>query len=192
MSDDSKPRNFVLDLLFLSNASSFIATAVLALAFCLCCAIALGLIALESHYTKTYNPTGVAHLIAAGSSGATAWPGWVAAVFFLIALRRLRRGDPEPPAGRTPVAERTVSELRAGLRSEYRTVRIALVAVVLLSTVDLARAAGIAWLGIRGTVWAHSVVAFTILEAIGWIAATLMLTMWARTFNEQLAQWGAV
>ena len=102
MSDDSTsaPRNVVLDLVFLSDASSFIARAALALAFCICCAIALGLIALESHYTKTYNPTGVAHLIAAGSSAATAWPGWVAAVFFLIALRRLRWMLRETPISR--------------------------------------------------------------------------------------------
>jgi hypothetical protein len=192
MGDDSEPRSVVLDLLFLSETTRAMAATAIAVAAAVCTAAAVGLIALESHYAKVSNPTGIAHLMATGSSAATVWPGWLAAGFFLIALQRLRRGDPEPPAGRTPVAERTVSDLRAGLRSEYRSVRIALLIVAVLSTVDLARAAGIAWLGIRGTTWAHTVAAFTILEALGWIAAALALTVWARTFNRQLAQWGAV
>jgi hypothetical protein len=192
MNDDPPDRNVVLDLLFLNRTSPPVTAAILVVAFVVCSATALGLIAAENHYAAASNPTGLAHLIANGSSAATIWPGWIAAIFFLIALRRLQGGEPEPPAGRTPIAQRSVSDLRAGLRLEYRNVRIALVAVAFLSVIDLARAVGIAWLGIRGTTWAHSVMLFTILESIGWVAATLALTLWARNFHEQLAQWGAV
>ena len=41
-------------------------------------------------------------LLGDGSSPRTAWPGWLAAVFFGLALVRLWRGRPEPPAGRPP------------------------------------------------------------------------------------------
>jgi len=182
----------VLDLLFLTVPSAAVAAAIGVVALLAGVAVALGLIAAEGHYAAASNPTGIANLLASGSSAATAWPGWVAAIFFLISLRRLSGGEPEPPVGRTPVAQRSVSELRAGLRLEYRNVRIALVVVAFLSIVDLARTVGIVWLGIKGTSWAHPVVFFTILEAAGWIAATLMLTIWARSFHEQLSQWGAV
>jgi hypothetical protein len=192
MADDSRHRSVVCDLLFLSDVSTSTAAAIVVLALAICCAGALGLIAAEGHYVGVSNATGLAHLLASGSSAATSWPGWVAAVFFLISLKRLRGGEPEPPAGRTPVAQRSVSDIRAGLRSEYQNVRIALVVVAFLAVIDLARAAGIAWLGIRGTAWTHSVVFFTILEAAGWVAATLTLTVWARGFHQQLSQWGAV
>jgi hypothetical protein len=192
MADNSRRRNVVYDLLFLSDLSAPIAAATLVLVLAICCAAALGLIAAEGHYAGAANATGLAHLLASGSSAATSWPGWVAAIFFLISLRRLHDGDPEPPAGRTPVAQRSVSDIRAGLRSEYQNVRIALVVVAFLSVLDLARAVGIAFLGIRGTAWTHSVVFFTILEAAGWVAATLTLTVWARGFHQQLSQWGAV
>jgi hypothetical protein len=192
MADDSRRRNVVCDLLFLSAVSTPIAAATLVLALAICCTAGLGLIAAEGHYAGASNATGLAHLLASGSSAATSWPGWIAAIFFLISLRRLRGGEPEPPAGRMPVAQRSVSDIRAGLRSEYQNVRIALVVVAFLSAIDLARAVGIAWLGIGGTAWAHSVVFFTILEAVGWVAATLTLTVWARGFHQQLSLWGAV
>jgi hypothetical protein len=136
----------------------------------------------------TVGPIGL--LLANGSSPGTVWPGWTAALFFAIALHRLRNGSPEPPAGRGDAAARSVSELRSALRSEYLTVRIALIAVAWIALTDSFRAVLTLVLAHGDGTGAGAVVA-TALEAFGLVTASCLLGLWGRAFRTQLAQWGA-
>jgi hypothetical protein len=130
-------------------------------------------------------------LIATGSSVRTLWPGWVAALCFGAAVLRLRHGATEPPPGRTAVEHQTLGQLRAGLRREFRIVRIALVIVLLFAAVDAARA--IASLIAASTdKEVSSTMPATIVEALGYVAAALVLAAWARAFGTEVRRLGAL
>ena len=134
----------------------------------------------------------VAGLLAHGSSPVTAWEGWAAAAFFLVALVRLRRGAPEPPAGRTPVEELTLAQLRAGLLREYTAVRAGLVVLGTVSLIDLARASRYVVAAATGDSLARSSVVATVIEACGLVVAAVVLALWVATFREQLERVGAI
>jgi hypothetical protein len=130
-------------------------------------------------------------LIATGSSVRTLWPGWVAALCFGAAVLRLRHGATEPPPGRTAVENQTLGQLRAGLRREFRIVRVALVIVLLFAAVDAARA--IASLIAASTdKEISSTLPATIAEAFGYVAAALVLAAWARAFGTEVRRLGAL
>ncbi len=131
-------------------------------------------------------------LIATGSSIRTAWPGWVAALCFAGALWRLRRGATEPPAGRTAVEELTLSQLRRGLRREYLVVRCALVVVVLLAAVDVARAVASVIAADSGDKGIATTLPATLVEAGGYAVAALVLAVWAYTFEADVRRLGAL
>ena len=143
---------------------------------------------LASHVTL--NP--VQTLIADGSSARTLWPGWVAAVCFAAALVRLRRGATEPPAGRGAVENQTLSQLRGGLRREYRVVRIALVIVCLLAAVDVARAVASLMAAQAGDERIATAMQATVIEALGYVAAAAVLAAWARAFGGEVRRLGAL
>jgi hypothetical protein len=131
-------------------------------------------------------------LIATGSSLRTLWPGWVAAVCFAAALLRLRHGATEPPPGRTAVEDQTLSQLRAGLRREYRIVRLVLVVVGLLAAVDVARAvAGIIAVQ-AGDGQISRTMPATLVEALGYVVAAVVLAAWARAFGAEVRRLGAL
>jgi hypothetical protein len=131
-------------------------------------------------------------LIATGSSVRTLWPGWVAALCFAAAVLRLRHGATEPPPGRTAVEHQTLSQLRGGLRREYRTARGALVVVCLLAAVDAARtlASGIA--AQSGDTRILTTMPATVAEALGYVAAAGVLAAWAREFGTEVRRLGAL
>ena len=142
----------------------------------------------EAAAGTTLNP--IAKILADGSSLATAWPGWVAAAFFILAVYRLRRDPAEPPAGRSNET-RSVADLRAGLRSEYTTVRIALVVVLSLTLIEICRTVlAIATARREGT--AGTVLAATGIETLGLVAAVATLGVWAWLFRGELERWGAL
>jgi hypothetical protein len=131
-------------------------------------------------------------LIATGSSLRTLWPGWVAALCFAAAVVRLRRGATEPPPGRTAVEHQTLSQLRGGLRREYRVVRGALLVVCVLAAVDVARtfASGIAVQA--GDAQIATTMPATVAEALGYVAAAAVLAVWARAFGAEVRRLGAL
>ncbi len=131
-------------------------------------------------------------LIATGSSARTLWPGWVAAVCFGAALLRLRHGATEPPPGRTSVEQQTLGQLRAGLRREYRIVRSALVVVTLLAAVDIARTVASVIAGQSGDRQIMTTMPATVVEAVGYAVATLLLAAWARAFGSEVRRLGAL
>ena len=126
-------------------------------------------------------------LLGSGSSPVTAWPGWAATLFFAFALYRLRRDQPEPPAGMRASEQRSVAQLRAGLRREYTATRTALVVVTAIALVDVAR-------NVAGLTAAHTAtaVAWSAAEALGLVAAAALLALWALTFRTELERWGAI
>jgi hypothetical protein len=146
----------------------------------------------QHHYAAQGGGGRVAALLAHGSSLATAWEGWAAAVFFLVALLRLQRGAPEPPAGRTPVEELTLAQLRAGLLREYTLVRVGLVILGAVSLVDAARASRYVVAAGTGDALARTSLAATLVEACGLVAAAVVLGLWAATFRKQLDRVGAI
>ena len=131
-------------------------------------------------------------LIATGSSLRTLWPGWVAAVCFAAALLRLRRGATEPPPGRTAVEDQTLSQLRAGLRREYRIVRSVLVVVGLLAAVDVARAVASIIAVQAGDGQISTTMPATLVEALGYVVAAVVLAAWARAFGAEVRRLGAL
>jgi hypothetical protein len=149
-------------------------------------------LAVQHHFAAETGGGRMATLLAHGSSVATAWEGWAAAVFFLVALLRLRRGAPEPPAGRTPVEELSLGQLRAGLRREYTAVRVALVILGAVSLVDAARASRYVVAAASGDALARSSLLATVVEACGLVVATVVLALWAATFRRQLDRVGAL
>jgi hypothetical protein len=157
-----------------------------------CIALGALLLTIQHHYAAQPGGGRVAALLARGSSPVTAWEGWAAAFFFLVALVRLRRGQPEPPAGRTPVEELTAGQLRAGLVREYTVVRVGLVILCLVSLVDSSRAARYIVAAASGDGLARGSLAATLVEACGLVVATLILGLWAGTFRDQLERVGAL
>ena len=131
-------------------------------------------------------------LIATGSSLRTLWPGWVAAVCFAAALLRLRHGATEPPPGRTAVEDQTLSQLRAGLRREYRIVRLVLVVVGLLAAVDVARAVASIIAVQAGDGQISTTMPATLVEALGYVVAAVVLAAWARAFGAEVRRLGAL
>lgn len=138
----------------------------------------------------TLNP--LQTVIATGSSVRTLWPGWVAAVCFAAAVLRLRHGATEPPPGRTAVEHQTLSQLRAGLRREYRIVRCALVMVCLFAAVDVARTAASEITAQAGDRQLSSAMPATVTEALGYVVAAVVLAAWARAFGAEVHRLGAL
>ena len=134
----------------------------------------------------------LAHFLAQGGSVATVWTGWAAALFFAIAVLRLRHGAPEPPAGRTPLESMTLPQMRAGLHREYTVVRAALDVVSLVALLDVARAVRYAAAAASGDALAGAGVALIAVEAAGLVAAAAVLCAWAVIFRAQLGRLGAL
>lgn len=123
-----------------------------------------------------------------GSSWSTAWVGWAAAFFFLLSLLRLLRGSPEPPAGRA----QSVHDMRLLLRREYRAVRVALALVDLLAMLDVGRAIAYLSAALTGDHLARGDLVVVGVEAAGFVAAAVTLTLWMLRFRTQLEAWGAL
>jgi hypothetical protein len=134
----------------------------------------------------------LATLLGDGSSPRTAWPGWLAAVFFGLALLRLWRGRPEPPAGRPPGGRWTAADIRSALRREYAAVRTAIIVLAVVALVDGARAAVYGVAAATGDAVARGSVMATVVEALGLVAAAVMLTLWGLIFARLLERWGAL
>jgi hypothetical protein len=132
---------------------------------------------------------GIADLFADGSSRSTAWIGWAAAFFFLLAVLRVVGGRPEPPAGGE---KQSVGEMRAALRREYRSVRIVLGVVDVVAMFDAARALAYAIGSATGDDVARANVVVVGVEAAGLVCAAAMLTWWMLAFRRQLETWGAL
>jgi hypothetical protein len=130
-------------------------------------------------------------LLGRGSGPATAAAGWVAALLFCVALVRLQRGPLEPPAGTRPVERQSVSQLRRGLRREYTIIRVALVIVLLVAALDVARLLAMTVAVQRGDRLLSGALGITAVEAAGLVAATVALGLWARSFGRRLQQLGA-
>jgi hypothetical protein len=182
----------IAELLLLSRLP-FIARAIVALAAVAAC-VAAGVAALgiQHHFAAQRSGGRVAALLAGGSSAATAWAGWAAAIFFAAAVWRLRAGATEPPAGRTPIEQLTLAELRAGLVREYTVVRAGLVILCAAATVDAARAARYVVAAVTGDALARTTLAATLVEAVGLMTAAVVLALWAGSFRAQLERVGAL
>ncbi|MGH7723725.1 MAG: hypothetical protein ACRENL_13010 [Candidatus Dormibacteria bacterium] len=180
------------ELLFVHRLPSSLRVAVPSILAAACVALGVTSLAIQHHYAGQAGGGRLAGLLAQGSTAATAWAGWVAALFFLAALRRLRRGAPEPPAGRTPVEDLTLAQLRAGLVREYTVVRIVLVILVAVALADAARAARYVVAAASGDALARGALPATVIEAVGLGVAAVVLALWAGTFHEQLDRLGAL
>jgi hypothetical protein len=157
-----------------------------------CVVVGVESLAIQHHYAGQTGGGRLASLLGHGSSALTAWEGWAAALFFLIALLRLRRSPPEPPAGRTPVEDLTAGQLRAGLVREYTVVRVVLVILTAVALTDAARGARYIVAAAGGDALAANSLAATLIEAIGLVLAGAVLALWAESFRRQLVRIGAL
>jgi hypothetical protein len=157
-----------------------------------CVMLGVESLAIQHHYAGQTSGGRLASLLAHGSSGLTAWEGWTAALFFLVALLRLRRNAPEPPAGRTPVEDLTAGQLRAGLVREYTVVRVILAILTAVALADASRAARYVVAAAFGDALARTSLAATLVEAAGLVLAAAVLALWAESFRRQLVRVGAL
>lgn len=185
-------RRVAAELLLVQRLPSMLRIALPALVCAACVALGVLSLPIQHHFAAQTDNGRFAALLARGSTGATAWEGWAAAVFFLIALNRLRRGPTEPPAGMTPVESLTATQLRGGLVREYTVVRIALVVLGAVALADSTRAARYIVAAATGDTLARSTVLATLIEAAGLAVATIVLALWAGSFREQLNRMGAL
>ncbi len=182
----------IAELLLLSRLPP-IARIIVALAAAAACIVAgVASLGIQHHFAAQPDGGRLAALLAGGSSPATAWAGWAAAIFFLTAVWRLRAGATEPPAGRTPIEQLTLAELRAGLVREYTVVRVGLVILCAIATIDAARAARYVVATAAGDGLARSTLAATVVEAAGLVTAAVVLALWAGSFRAQLERVGAL
>jgi hypothetical protein len=86
----------------------------------------------------------------------------------------------------------TAAQLRAGLKREYTSVRVALLALTVVALADSARAASYVVAAAGGESLARTSLAATLVEAAGLLVAALLLALWALTFREQLVRVGAL
>lgn len=147
---------------------------------------------LTAHLVSGHDLDPISRRLAAGSSGATAWPGYAAAVLFAAAAVRVRLGRPEPPVGRPRRGTWTAAEMRARLRSEYRWVRRCSRIVAAVAAVDAGRTLVYLVAALRGVTVARSSLGATAAEAGGLILAALALQTWLHGFRLQLERWGAL
>jgi hypothetical protein len=157
-----------------------------------CVVLGVEALAIQHHYAALTGGGRLASLLAQGSTAATAWEGWAAALFFLVALLRLRREAPEPPAGRTPLEDLTAGQMRAGLVREYTVVRVGLCVLGAVALTDSARAARYLVAAASGDTVARTSLVPTVVEAAGLVVAAAVLAMWAGSFRRQLERVGAL
>jgi hypothetical protein len=157
-----------------------------------CVVLGVEALAIQHRYAALTGGGRLASLLAQGSTAATAWEGWAAALFFLVALLRLRREAPEPPAGRTPLEDLTAGQMRAGLVREYTVVRVGLCILGAVALTDSARAARYLVAAASGDTVARTSLVPTVVEAAGLVVAAAVLAMWAGSFRRQLERVGAL
>lgn len=185
-------RRDVAELLFLDRGHAAV-RGVITLIVLVACGVAGALsLAVQAHFAAQPGGGRIASFLAHGSSAATAWIGWAAAAFFTVALVRLRRADPEPPAGRAAVETLTAAQLRAGLVREYTAVRAGFVALCVVSLADVARALRYWVAAVAGDQLARTSLAATLVEAAGLVVAAGVLLLWGIAFRDQLVRIGAL
>jgi hypothetical protein len=194
MADDGSVRRarVAAELLFVHRLPSALRVIVPLTLGAGCVVLGVESLAIQHHYAGHSGAGRLATLLAHGSTAATAWEGWAAALFFLVALMRLRRGAPEPPAGRTPIEDLTAGQLRAGLVREYTVVRAGLVILSAVALADASRAARYVVAAASGDSLARGSLAATLVEASGLMIAAVVLAVWAATFRRQLERVGAL
>ncbi|HEY7928043.1 MAG TPA: hypothetical protein VIG86_11595 [Candidatus Dormibacteraeota bacterium] len=182
----------IAELLFVRGRNPVLRVVVAAGIAVACCVLGVYSLDIQAHFAAQPAGGRLSTFLAHGSTAATAWTGWAAAFFFGIALLRVRRGAPEPPGGRTPVEALTATQLRAGLVREYTVVRIGLTVLSAVTLTDVARAARFMVATASGDSVASTSVTATVVEALGLVAATVVLALWTMAFRRQLVRVGAL
>lgn len=182
----------VAELLFLRPGRAWLRAAIAAPVIVACCVLGALSLNIQWHFAAETDPGRFGTLLARGSTAATAWIGWAAAVFFAVALRRLHRGAPEPPAGRAPVESLSPAQLRSGLVREYTLVRVAFTVLAAMTLTDTARTARYVLAGLAGDPVARASIPAVVIEALGLVAAAAALAIWVIGFRRQLVRIGAI
>lgn len=194
MADDgaqAPARRAVADLFLLDRTSPLVRVLIGLVTVVVCALFAQAALLVQHHFAASDGGR-IARFLARGPTAATEWTGWGAAVFFGVAVIRLRRGAPEPPAGRAPVESMTLPEIRAGLLREYTVVRAGLVALGIAAALDAARAVRYVLAAAAGDALAGASEMGTGVEAAGLVVATVVLALWAFSFRAQLHRLGAL
>ncbi|MBJ7609608.1 MAG: hypothetical protein JF887_09320 [Candidatus Dormibacteraeota bacterium] len=194
MADDGsvgRPRA-VAELLFVHRLRPLPRAGVAGAIAATCCLLGGYGLEVQTHFAAARGGGRLSTFLAHGSTAATAWAGWAAALFFLLALFRVRGGPPEPPAGRAPVEKLTIAQLRAGLVREYTVARAGLTVLTLVAVVDAARAGRYLLAALGGDSIARGSLVATVVEAVGLAVAAVVLALWALGFRSQLVRIGAL
>jgi hypothetical protein len=182
----------IAELLYLRGRAPALRVALAVVIVVAGCALGAYSLDIQSHFGAQQQGGRLSTFLAHGSTAATAWTGWAAAILFAVAVLRLRRGAPEPPAGRAPVESLSAAQMRAGLVREYTAVRIGLTVLSVVSLTDAARAARYIVAAAAGDSVARMSLVATVIEALGLVAAASVLILWTITFRRQLVRVGAL
>ena len=182
----------VAELLFLRPGRARVRVVIAVVVAVACCVLGAVSLNIQWHFAAEQSVGRFGNLLAHGSSAVTAWIGWAAAAFFAVALWRLRRDDPEPPAGRTPVEALSPAQLRLGLVREYTVIRVGFTVLAAMTLTDTARSARYLLAGVTGDPLARAALVATLVEELGLVVATVVLATWVITFRRQLVRMRAL
>lgn len=178
----------IAELFFLRPGRTMVRATVATIVVTACCVLGALSLNIQGHFAAERTAGRLGTLLAHGSTAATAWTGWAAAAFFGVAVWRLRRGAPEPPAGITPVESLSPAQLRRGLVREYTAVRVGLAVLTAVTLTDAARAGRYVAGLLGGDTLARGTAAATLVEALGLLVATIVLATWVLSFRGQLVR----
>ena len=190
---DSVARTRVTDHLLVTSRLRAPLSVLLPVATAAVCGVAGALtLNAQQHFAGRVGEGALPTLLGTGSTALTAWEGWAAAALFALALLRVERGAPEPPAGRSPVEQMSTAQLRTGLRREYVAARVVLSVLLVASLIEAARAVRYTLATATGDAIAATSFAATLTEALGVMAATGVLAAWVLAYGRQLERVGAL
>lgn len=132
----------------------------------------------------------VAILVATTLSPLTAVTGWIAAGCFGLSFLQLQRRALEPPAG-IDAGTANLSEMRTGLRREWRWLFVLLGFVALIAIVALCRLIDTALAALHGKHLGPGVIQLLSVEVLGMAAAFTMLLLFLLRFRSELRRIGA-
>lgn len=170
--------------------TSVIATASVVLGL----AVAIASFALQSHFATSYQAgqrlTGWQNYLRLGAPWQALVPVALAGLLATWGAFRMGSAQAEPPVSLGRAESATAGQLRAALRTERRTARIALVVMTGLVGMVVARFLVYAVLALSGNGLAQSTLIGVTVELAFWLIAWTAFWNWSRCHRNRMEGWG--
>ncbi|HVB13503.1 MAG TPA: hypothetical protein VNH38_01940 [Candidatus Dormibacteraeota bacterium] len=159
-------------------------------------AVGIGSFALQSHFTALYQEgkqlSGWQNYLRLGTPWQSLLPVLLAGLLATWGALRMSSAQPEPPVSLGATETATAGQLRAALRAERRTVRVAFVGMTGLVGVVVARFLVYSALALSGNRLAGSTWFGVTVELACWLAAWAAFWNWNRSHRNRIEGWGVL